>query len=132
MSRQGFKKRRGARKRRGGRSVDQSVYDGVAQRLERMTADFNAANERLETLEGLLITVVAKAGGVINVGEVPPGSYQLEAEHIEGGVMLILTDDNGPVGQGGKDARDNAVSVVRSGDHLGNQRDDRQEDAGRC
>jgi hypothetical protein len=67
-----------------------------------MTVDFNAAQQRLETLESLLITVVAKAGGMIKVDEVPPGKYTLEAEEMPGGVMLILTDSKAPRGQGGK------------------------------
>lgn len=104
MSRKGSKKRRDARQRRTGRSVDASVHAGIAQRLERMTADFNAAQERIETLESLLITMVAKAGGMITIGEVPPGAYRLEAEHVEGGVMLILTDETAPEGQEGKAA----------------------------
>jgi hypothetical protein len=135
MSRKPSKKRRGARKRRRGRSVDLSVHEGVAQRLERMTVDFNAAQQRIEILESLLIATVAKAGGVIAVDEVQPAKYLIEIEEAPGGLILILTNSEAPGGQGGKRdvGRQNnhgPVPADREGDVRPDSRDSRSLSTG--
>lgn len=93
MSRDGSKKRRQARTRRGGRSVDQSVYDGVAQRLEAMTVELNAAKAQLHEAHAALCAVVRAADGILDVDDLPPGKWGIEVETRPGGggTILILT-----------------------------------------
>lgn len=110
MSRKGSKKRRDARKRRGGRSVDQSVYDGVAQRLEAMVVDFNAAQAQVHEAHAALCAVVKAGGGMLDVDDLPPGKWGIEVEPRPGGggTILILTGSEESQ-EGERDAEQNTV-----------------------
>ena len=106
--------RRNGRKGPKGRSVDASVHKGLARRLERMTADYNAAQRRIDELEGLLLAVVAKAGGIaVEAGYLRPGRYSLLADELPNGMMLTVVDETlgGQEGKRNGDDTDERSSV---------------------
>jgi len=99
----------GKRKRKGhgpaGKSVALTVHEGVARQLDELRAEQARLVERNHRLEGLIIAVVIKAGGILDVDNLPPNrDYGLQGQDRDGGMVLIVTDSEAPEGQGGNDA----------------------------
>jgi len=79
-----------------------------------MTTDFNAAQRRIDELEGLLLAVVAKAGGIaVEAGYLRPGRYSLLADELPDGMMLTVVDETlgGQEGKRDGDDTDERASV---------------------
>ena len=94
------------RKRKGhgpaGKSIALSVHEGVTRQLDELRADHVKLTHRNHRLEALIIAVVIKAGGILDVDNLPPNrDFGLEGQDREGGMILIVTDSEAPEGQGG-------------------------------